>query len=165
MAGLLKFVIRAAVLAFVATIVAAMVGAARAKRDAPALPDPADDEIDLQAVFESVEFHSTAGAFRGGSVTTWFGGANLDLRDATVDPMGARIRVRAIFGGGMILVPEDWQVTVRVVGLGGAGDARPAADRPSGAPSLEIEGVALFGGFGVMTEAPARGAAPAPVAD
>ena len=156
MAGRLKFVIRAGVVAVIATLGAAQLGAARAKRDAPALPDPADDEIDLAAVFESVDFHSTATAFRGGTVLTWFGGGNLDLRDAALDPMGARLDVRAIFGGGTILVPEEWDVTTRVLGIGGVGDARTRAARPAGAPRLEIEGFALFGGFGVMSELPAR---------
>ena len=124
----------------------------RAKREAPPLPDAADDLIDLQAVFESLDFHSTAPAFRGGTLTTWFGGGNLDLRDATLDPMGARLEVRAIFGGGSILVPDEWDVSVRVKGIGGAGDARPARDRGPEAPRLEIEGFALFGGFGVMSQ-------------
>jgi hypothetical protein len=156
MAGLVRFAIRVVVLALLATIVAAMVGAARAKREAPPVPDAADDEIDLQAVFESLDFHSTATAFRGGTLNCWFAGANLDLRDATLDPMGARLDVRAIFGGGTILVPDDWDVTVRVLGIGGAGDVRPAKDRAPGAPRLEVEGVALFGGFGVMSQLPTR---------
>ena len=156
MAGLLKVALRMVVLAFIATMVAAMVGAARAKREAPPLPDPADDLIDLHAIFESLEFRSTATAFRGGTLTTWFGGGNLDLRDATLDPMGARLEVRAIFGGGSILVPEDWDVAVRVVGIGGAGDARPARERSADGPRLEIEGFALFGGFGVMSQLPTR---------
>ena len=126
MAGPLKLLVRVVVLAFVATMVAAMVGAARAKREAPPLPDAADDLVDLQAIFDSLDFHSTATAFRGGTLTTWFGGGNLDLRDATLDPMGARLEVRAIFGGGSILVPDEWDVSVRVIGIGGAGDARPA---------------------------------------
>ena len=154
MAGPLKLLVRVVVLAFVATIVAAMVGAARAKREAPPLPDAADDLVDLQAIFDSLDFHSTATAFRGGTLTTWFGGGNLDLRDATLDPMGARLEVRAIFGGGSILVPDEWDVSVRVKGIGGAGDARPARDRGADAPRLEIEGIALFGGFGVVSELP-----------
>jgi hypothetical protein len=154
MAGLIKGAIGMVVLAFFATMVAAMVGALRAKQSAPPLPGSADDEIELQAIFDSVDFHSTAGAFRGGRLTTWFGGGNVDLRDATLDPMGARLEVRAIFGGGTILVRDDWDVSVRVIGIGGAGDVRPAQDRAPGAPRLEIEGMALFGGFGVMSELP-----------
>jgi predicted membrane protein len=156
MAGLLKFAIRVLVLALLSTIVAAMIGAMRAKREAPPLPDAADDLIDLQAVFSSLEFHSTATAFRGGTLTTWFGGGNLDLRDATLDPMGARLEVRAIFGGGSILVPDEWDVSVRVMGIGGAGDARPTRERGPDAPRLEIEGIALFGGFGVMSQLPTQ---------
>ena len=154
MGALLRTVIRLAIVAWIATLVAAVIGAVRAKREAPPLPDTADDEIHLQSVFEGLDFRSTATAFRGGTLVCWFGGGNLDLRDATLDRMGARLEVRAIFGGGSILVRDEWNVSVRVVGIGGAADARPAADRDLGAPTLTIEGMALFGGFGVVSELP-----------
>lgn len=38
---------------------------------------------------------------------------------------------------------------IKVVGLGGARDGRPVADRPAGAPHLTIEGWTVFSGFGI----------------
>lgn len=115
--------------------------------------DAADaDEITLAAIFEPIDFHSTARSFRGGTLDFWYGGGVVDLRDAVLDPAGARLDVRTIFGGGQIVVPESWNVTSKVVGIGGLGDSRPAIERAEDAPRLTIEGLAIFGGLGVTSE-------------
>jgi hypothetical protein len=64
--------------------------------------------------------------------------------------------VRAVFGGAQLLVPESWQVTTRVLGIGGAGDGRPRMERAPDAPRLTIEGMAFFGGLGVTSDIPAE---------
>ena len=115
---------------------------------------PDADEVRLAAIFEPMSFRSTATAFRGGSVDCWYGGGVIDLRDAILDPAGARLQVRAIFGGAQIVVPDTWRVSSRVVGIGGLGDGRPPVEPDDGAPHLTIEGVAIFGGFGVTSELP-----------
>lgn len=115
---------------------------------------PEDDEVAVTAFFEPLAFHSTATKFRGGTVDCWYGGGMIDLRDAVLDEAGARLRVRAIFGGGQILVPETWEVSSTVFGIGGLTDARPRVDRAVDAPHLTIEGVAIFGGFAVMSDMP-----------
>ncbi len=116
--------------------------------------DPAADEVDLVATFAPLEFASTASSFRGGSVTTWFGGGTVDLRGATLDPAGATLHANALFGGGSLIVPEDWRVETRLIGIGGAGDSRPDGNRAEGAPTLRLEGTAIFGGWGISSEPP-----------
>jgi hypothetical protein len=127
---------------------------AAAKRRTAEPQDPAADEVDLVANFGPLEFHSESRGFRGGTVTTWFGGGTLDLRGATLHPEGATIHANALFGGGNLIVPETWNVETRVVGIGGAGDGRPKVDRPPDAPTLRLEGTAIFGGWGITSEAP-----------
>jgi hypothetical protein len=147
----------------IGTVIAAAASAVmaqRAKREFVPLDDPEADEIRIAAIFEPLSFRSTATNFRGGMIECWFGGGVIDLRDAVLDPSGARLDVKARFGGAQILVPESWRVTTRVMGIGGAGDGRPHIERPEDAPHLMIEGTAIFGGFGVaseMPEAAARG--------
>jgi hypothetical protein len=126
------------------------------------LPPPAADadEIDLVASFGELRHESTAAVFRGGRVTAWFAGGVVDLHRARLDPAGATIRTQTVFGGGNLVVPADWRVEVAVVTvLGGIGDARPGGGAEPGAPTLRLEGVALFGGWGITTapvdEAPA----------
>jgi hypothetical protein len=139
-------------LGWFAFMAGAMVFAAVKGRRAVA-QDPAADEVDLVATFSELDFRSTSGAFRGGSVTTWFGGGTLDLRDATLDPAGATLRVNALFGGGNLVVPEGWNVETRITPMfGGVGDGRARADRPADAPTLRLEGRAVFGGWGITSE-------------
>jgi hypothetical protein len=138
----------------VVTAVAGAIAAQRMKRDFVPVDDPEADEIKLAAIFEPMSFRSRATSFRGGEVDCRFGGGVIDLREATLDPAGAHLKVTAMFGGGQILVPESWGVTTRVLGIGGAGDARPRIEREEDAPRLTIEGTAIFGGFGVASEMP-----------
>ena len=116
--------------------------------------DESSDEFELAAYLGGASWTSTAASFRSGVVRVACGGVDLDLRGATLDPAGATLRVRTVFGGSQLLVPEDWQVTTRVVGIGGAGDGRPRIDRAPDAPRLTIEGTAFFGGLGVTSDIP-----------
>ncbi len=113
---------------------------------------PDADEVQLVAILEPLDFHSTASSFRGGTLDCWYGGGVVDLRDATLDSAGARLEVRGIFGGGQFIVPEDWRVTTNVRGVGGIGDARKKVERPVTAPHLMVEGMVFMGGFGITSE-------------
>jgi predicted membrane protein len=132
--------------------VLAAMGLAFVKRRDAVPQEPDADEVDLVASFGPLDYRSTSTAFRGGRVDTWFGGGVVDLRHATLDPAGATIAVNALFGGGNLLVPESWNVETKVAGIGGIGDARPKRDRSPDAPTLRVEGVAIFGGWGITSE-------------
>jgi hypothetical protein len=138
--------------AFALTAVGAAIAARTMKErivpvDAPDAPD-----VTLRAIFEPLDFRSSSTMFRGGTLDCWFGGGVIDLREAVLDPGGARIEVRAIFGGAQFIVPESWRVTTNVAGIGGVGDARGSIQRPVTAPLLVIDGIALFGGFSITSE-------------
>jgi hypothetical protein len=112
-----------------------------------------DEEIDLVTIYTGRDFTSKAPSFRGGSVLTWYGGASIDLREATLDPAGATLNARTIFGGLRILVPETWNVRTNVAAIfGGVGDARDTSEVDELGPTLTVTGFALFGGLGIMTE-------------
>jgi hypothetical protein len=138
----------------VLSMVLGAIGALIARQRVVPAPAPEADEIELLATFEPMHFQSRSTAFRGGKIECWYGGGVVDLRDAVLDPGGARLEVRAVFGGGQVIVPESWTVSTSVKGIGGVGDTRPAATRDPDAPHLSIEGMALFGGFAVMSEVP-----------
>lgn len=116
--------------------------------------DPSSYEVVLAGIFGPLEFTSTASAFKGGTLACLFGGGTVDLRGAVMDPAGARLRVTAFNGGAQLLVPRTWRIVSKVVGLGGVGIDQPPEALPADAPVLTIEGWAMFGGFGVSTEAP-----------
>ena len=77
-----------------------------------------------------------------------FGGGEVDLRDATLDPAGATLHVSTLFGGGSLVVPEGWNVETSLSGIGGVGDMRPKVERSPDAPTLRVEGTNWFGGWG-----------------
>jgi hypothetical protein len=86
---------------------------------------------------------------RGGDFTSIFGGFEVDLRRVALQNNQATVDVFVLFGGGKIMIPQDWQVDVRATAIAGAvedktlalGEA-PSPDRPR----LIITGTALFGG-------------------
>lgn len=62
---------------------------------------------------------------------TVFGGTDLDLRAAVMDPDGARIEIVTVLGGTRVIVPEDWRVEVSGTSvLGGHEVAVPGGDGP-----------------------------------
>lgn len=135
--------------------VGSLVGAAIAKGRLASKGGPADDELDLVAIFEPLEFTSMAPALRRASVLAWYGGGTVDLRGATLDPAGATLTLRAIYGGIRLLVPETWHVERQAVGIfGGIGDARDPARVVEAGPTLRVDGFAVFGGAGVLSESP-----------
>ncbi|HEY3524085.1 MAG TPA: hypothetical protein VGK63_10290 [Candidatus Limnocylindrales bacterium] len=137
---------------WLAGFLAALVGALAARQRVEVEDDPNANEVALLASFGPLEFRSVASAFGGGTVECWYGGGTIDLRSATLDPAGATLRVRAIFGGAQVVVPRSWPVRAHSVGFGGINDARQQALVDESAPVLTIEGMCLFGGFGVLSE-------------
>jgi hypothetical protein len=154
MGGLLKGLFRLVMLGWIAAWFGGVIGAIAVKRRTVVRDDPDADEVVLVAIFGPLEFASTARRFRGGTVETWFGGGTIDLRDAILDPDGADLTLRAVFGGGQIIVPETWRVTIAMRGLGGVGDGRPTDEEAPEGPELRIDASVLFGGYGITTSGP-----------
>ena len=136
--------------------IAELIAAYMVKQRTPSVGDAEDDEIALVAIFEPLKFASTASSFRGGTALLWYGGGEIDLRGATLDPAGARLTVKVLTGGAQLIVPDDWQVDLQVTSiLGGAGDARSAMGRLADAPRLVVDGFAALGGIGITSSATA----------
>src|SRR5688500_5988509 len=99
-------VVLAVVVALIGTTTAALVAAVRAKQQIEPTEDEAANEITAVGILGPMYFRSTAPALRRAAIECWFGGGAVDFRDAELDPAGARLRGRAIFGGGQVVVPE-----------------------------------------------------------
>ena len=125
---LIRWTLGLLVLASIGEMIAAFI----TKQRTPSVGDADSDEIALVTIFEPLEFTSTATAFRGGSLLCWYGGGDLDLRDASLDPDGAHLTVKVIMGGGRVLVPDEWIVETHVAPiLGGVADpAKHGSGRP-----------------------------------
>ena len=129
-----------------------MTSAARVMKHAlPSTGDANSDEISLAAVMDGVKLESRAKAFRGGSLLAWYGGIQLDLREAELAP-DARLTANAFFGGIDVKTPPGWRIEPNVKGLGGGVDTPSAAD-PEG-PVLALDGMAVFSGIRVSQPEP-----------
>ncbi|HEX6867838.1 MAG TPA: hypothetical protein VF119_03485 [Candidatus Limnocylindrales bacterium] len=147
-----KNIIRFVVVGWIVSMVAGAVAALQAKRRiGPNTMESADD-IAASAIFGPLDYHSTATSLRGGTLELWYGGGVLDLRDATLAPEGATLKVKVVFGGGQVLVPASWKVVANVSGLGGIQDVREAKGYAVDAPTLTITGTVIAGGFAVQSE-------------
>ncbi|HJQ77755.1 MAG TPA: DUF5668 domain-containing protein [Acidimicrobiia bacterium] len=109
----------------------------------------AGDRINSFNVFSGTEAASHSDRFSGGSVSVLFGGAELDLRDATPAD-GANLDVFAAFGGVEIRVPQGWQVNIKGFPIFGGFENVTTKDRVAAtAPTLVVNATVLFGGLEV----------------
>ena len=122
--------------------------AAVLRRALPSRGDAESDEVALVAIYNGIDLKSRAEAFRGGSMLAWFGGIAVDLREATLAP-GAHLSVNSLFGGLAIRVPPGWRVESRVHALAGGVDVSAPDPEDEAAPTLTLDGLALFGGIAV----------------
>ncbi len=100
-------------------------------------------------IFGGGERRVTAQDFQGGEIIAIFGGFKLDLVDADMLGDKAVLEIKAVFGGGEIVVPRTWNVVMRPVTLFGGYDDQTRHSAQPGAKTLEIVGKVVFGGFSV----------------
>jgi predicted membrane protein len=108
-----------------------------------------DDYVDYVNVFSGGERQVVSQNFRGGKISSVFGGIELDLTKANLVPGVSELEIACVFGGATIIVPDDWYVTIEVTPvLGGFNDTRKL--RPGRAidttKHLLIKGAVVFGG-------------------
>lgn len=149
---MLKAIIKLIVVGGFAAMIGGAIAAFRVKQRLGPNSDEAADDIVASAIFGPLAYHSTSQQLRGGTLQLWYGGGVLDLRDAVLHPAGAVLEVRAIFGGGQVIVPPDWRIVATTRGLGGLQDVRDTTGLPDDAPTLTIVGLLVAGGFQVQSD-------------
>jgi hypothetical protein len=122
--------------------------AAVAKRALPSRGDEESDEVALVAVLNGIDLKSRATGFRGGSMFAWLGGIAVDLREAELAP-DANLRLSTLLGGIAVRIPAGWQVESKVKAVFGGVDVKALGANDPTAPTLTLEGMALFGGIAV----------------
>ncbi len=107
------------------------------------------DYIDEVAVFGGGEKKVNSYNFKGGKVTSIFGGSEVDLRNAQLSEGKNVIDVLTIFGGSTFYVPDDWSIKADVSSIFGAfTDSRSQRLKvvPDPDKLLIIKGFTMFGG-------------------
>jgi hypothetical protein len=86
------------------------------------------------------------------SVAFW-GGGEIDLREARFSEREVTIRAFAVMGGVHVIVPEDAEVDVSGIGIMGGFDHSSVGPGRPGAPRIVIKGFAFWGGVGAERKA------------
>ena len=112
------------------------------------------DEFRRLVIMDGTTFTSRSGGLRRAEMCVLMGGAKLDLREAVLDPAGARISLENTLGGLAVIVRDDWAVTVKEVLVGGGEvniDVPDPDDLPATAPKLSIDVLTRLGATRITT--------------
>ena len=104
-----------------------------------------NDTINAVAVLSGVNRGSNSTSFKGGELTAFMGGCEIDLRNAEINGEAA-IDVFAMWGGIEIRVPENWTVIGRVTPLMGGFEDHTRAPQAASAHRLIVRGMVIMGG-------------------
>lgn len=107
------------------------------------------DFADELGVFSGAKRVITSKEFKGGKLTSIFGGTELDLINADLAQGTNVLDVFVLFGGTDIRVPSDMNVKVKVTAIfGGFSDERKmiAENEENAGKELIVKGLVLFGG-------------------
>lgn len=100
--------------------------------------------------FSGRDLASRSSAFEGGSITTLFGGTEVDLEQATMAGGQATVSVLTAFGGTSIVVPRGWYVRINGLPLfGGWSNGTRKEPVAPDAPRLDVNATVMFGGLDV----------------
>lgn len=84
--------------------------------------------------------------FRGGEVTAFMGGVQLDLRGARTAPEGAVVDVTVCWGGVDITVPDTWRVVNEATVMLGGLEDRTKIPPSEARDTLILRGLVIMGG-------------------
>jgi predicted membrane protein len=103
------------------------------------------DLADIDASFSGINQRNDSRSFKGGRITSTFGGVELDLSQAAIDGTEATLNISARFSGIELRVPPDWLVVVEIASIfGGVEDKTVPPVTPG--PRLVLRGEVVFGG-------------------
>jgi len=112
-----------------------------------------DELLDEVAIFTSTRKNIISQNFKGGKVSSIFGGVNLDFAKAKLAHGENHLEIACIFGGCKIYIPRGWKVIVNVTSVfGGIDDKRFVNyDIPDSDGVLIIKGAVIFGGAEILS--------------
>ncbi|MFC5722814.1 DUF1707 domain-containing protein [Streptomyces gamaensis] len=84
---------------------------------------------------------------------TFWGGGEIDLREARFEDRDVEIRCFAVMGGVNVIAPPEIEVQVGGIGIMGGFDHGSAGGGTPGAPRVRITGLAFWGGVGLSRKA------------
>jgi predicted membrane protein len=104
--------------------------------------------VEINAVFSGVKKNILSKNFRGGAITSFMGGTELNLLKADIQG-SVVLEVNNIFGGTKLVLPSNWDVRNEVTAVfGGIEDKRVInGTTPDPNKALILTGTCVFGGI------------------
>lgn len=112
-----------------------------------------DEYLDSVSIFGGVQKNIVTKNFKGGEVTTLFGGSSINLSQADIKDT-AVLELTQIFGGATLVIPANWRLQSEMVSVfGGIEDKRLIQKEQSdeGAKTLVLKGTSIFGGLEIKS--------------
>jgi predicted membrane protein len=113
--------------------------------------DPSEGEwLDSTSVFGGAKKVIVSKNFKGGDITCFMGGAEVDLTKSDIQG-NVVMDITAVFGGVKLIIPPNWDLKIEITAVfGGVEDKRPSSVVKSDPNKLLIlDGAAVFGGIEV----------------
>ncbi|MDR7335961.1 LiaI-LiaF-like domain-containing protein [Roseateles asaccharophilus] len=101
--------------------------------------------VSINASFSAISQRNDSPDFKGGRLSSTFGGVELDLTQAVIAGTEARLEISARFSGIELRVPREWQVVVEVDSTFGGVEDKTTPPM-AGGPRLVLRGDVVFGG-------------------
>jgi predicted membrane protein len=110
------------------------------------------DFIDITAVFGGVKKNVLTKNFRGGDITSFMGGSEIDLSQADFSGR-VTIDVTNVFGGTKLIVPPTWDVQNDITAVFGGVDDKRQISGVAMDPNkvLILDGTCMFGGIEIRS--------------
>lgn len=110
------------------------------------------DYIDITAVFGGVKKNVLSKNFKGGDITSFMGGSEIDLSQADFNGT-VRIDATNIFGGTKLIVPSSWDVQNDITAVFGGVDDKRQISGVTLDPNkvLILDGTCMFGGIEIRS--------------
>jgi predicted membrane protein len=112
------------------------------------------DVIDDVAIFGGGTRIVTSDNFKGGNITSIFGGSEIHLKGCKLAEGTNYIDILALFGGTTLIVPNDWNIVMNVTSIFGGFSNKSIKDPNIPidlTKTLIIKGLVIFGGGEVKT--------------
>ena len=112
------------------------------------------DIIDDVAIFGGGTRIVTSDNFKGGNITSIFGGSEIHLKGCKLAEGTNYIDILALFGGTTLIVPNDWNIVMNVTSIFGGFSNKSIKDPNIPidlTKTLIIKGLVIFGGGEVKT--------------
>jgi|GEM_PF-207627 len=111
-----------------------------------------DGKINYEMIFSGTEQVILDPVFKGGEISTVFGGMDLDLRMTSLAEGETVLHVKSVFGGVKIKAPAAWNIEIHSESVfGGVTDNRIKSQEKDMTRKMVILAEAVFGGITIVS--------------